>query len=120
MTPAQRFAKQHGQIIRSKTKLFQTLFSYCDIAGIKLDINDVKSGNCTETIKLMAIFFQGTVKEDIEKSKNFDELLNAIGSEENLKKAVRMYSFTHPSNQAYYPTTHKSVHAIYIPSGGQN
>lgn len=121
MTPAQRFAKQHGQIVRSKTNLFQTLFSYCDIAGIKLDVSDVKNGNSKETIRLMANFFQGEAKANIEKSKSFDDLLNTIGSEENLKKAVRMYNFTHPGlTRAYYTTTHKSVHAILIPSGGQN
>lgn len=101
--------------------LARSVFSYCEIAGIKVDIVDIKSEKYQTIAQELSKFFDEPKKGKIEKSQSFNELIIAVGSPDELSKAVRLYKFHHPqSTGAAYLSSRCSIAAIKIPFGGQN
>ena len=101
--------------------LARSVFSYCEIAGIKVDIVDIKSENYQIIAKEFSKFFDEPKKRIIENSQSFTQLIAAVGSPDELSKAVRLYKFQHPqSTGAAYLCSRCSIPAIKIPFGGQN
>ena len=101
--------------------LARLVFSYCEIANIKVDIADIKSEKYQNVARELAKFFDDHKKNNIENSQSFQEVMAAVGSLDDLTKAVRLYKFHHPqSTGAAYLSSRYSIAAIKIPFGGQN
>lgn len=111
---ASKLAVKNGNLARS-------VFSYCAIAGIKVDMVDIKNENYQEIARELAKFFDDSKKTIIENSQSFKGLIEAVGPSSDLSKAVRLYKFRHPiSTGAAYLSSRCSIAAIKIPFGGQN